>query len=224
MAGALLDELEQAVHAAGVLGVVSHVAQGQHALLGVDGIDGVPGRQVDVVAGGHGGATLHGAAVAQQRHHAFQAQLAVEVGTADMHAARGEDVAGAVGQVAALRRQAHQGEVRGTAADVDDQHQLFTLDAALVVEGGGKGFELEGDVAEAYLARHGGQGVLGLLVSDRVVIDEMHRTAQHHGVEGAIGLLFGALFEGAEEQAEHLGEGQGGAEDAGLALEQVGAE
>ncbi len=75
-----------------------------------------------MVAGGHVGAAFHAAAVAEQRHHARQRELFVEVGTADMHAAGGEDVVVAVVMLASLGRQAHQGEVRGTAADVDNQY------------------------------------------------------------------------------------------------------
>ncbi|MNE43078.1 hypothetical protein D3C80_1372370 [compost metagenome] len=81
-----------------------------------------------MVAGRHEGAAFHPAAIAEQRHHALQAQLLVEVGTADVHTAGGENVGMAVIEHVPFRRQAYQGEVRGTAADVDDQYQLFALD------------------------------------------------------------------------------------------------
>lgn len=100
----------------------------------------MPGRQVHVVAGGHVGAAFHPAAVAKQRHHALQAQLFTEVSTAYVHAAGGQNVVLAVVHAAPLGRQAHQREVGRTAADVDNQYQLFALDGRLVVEGSGDGF------------------------------------------------------------------------------------
>ncbi|MNO48943.1 hypothetical protein D3C76_392850 [compost metagenome] len=106
--GALFDQLEQAVDTAGVLDVVAHAAQGQLRLLRVHRVDGVPGRQVHVVTGRHVGAALHPAAVAEQRHQALQAQLFVEVGSADVHTAGGEDVLVAVIHTPTFRRQAHQ--------------------------------------------------------------------------------------------------------------------
>ncbi len=141
--GALLDQLEQTVDAAGVFDVVAHAAQGQGRFLRVHRVDGVPGRQVHVVAGRHVSATLHPAAITEQRHQALQAQLLVEVGTADVHTTGGKDVVMPVVIVAPLGRQAHQGKVGGTAANVDDQHQLFFFNGRLVVEGRCDRFVLE---------------------------------------------------------------------------------
>ena len=224
VAGALLDELEQAIDAGGVDDVVAHVLQRQLGLLRVHRVDGVPGGEVEVIAGWHEGVALHLAAVAEQRHHALDAQLLVEVGTADVHAAGGEDVALAVGHCAALRRQANQREVRGAAADVDDQHQFFTLDAALVVEGCGEWFVLEGNVLETEFLRHGHQGVLGFLVGLGIIVDEKHRAAQHHGLELAPGDSFGALLQLADEQPEQVLERHGAAQHGGFALQQRGAQ
>lgn len=121
-----------------------------------------------------------------------------------MYAAGGQDVVLALGQVAPLRRQAHQGEVRGAAADVDDQDQFLALDAALVVEGRGDRFVLEGNLLEAELVGHLHQGVLGLAVGLRVVVDEEHRATQHHRVEGLPGGGLAARLELADEQAEQV--------------------
>ncbi|MCY1453733.1 hypothetical protein D3C76_1418010 [compost metagenome] len=116
-----------------------------------------------------------------------------------MHAAGGEDIGVAVGHFAALRRQANQREVRGTTADIDDQHQLLALDTALVVEGRGDRFVLEGHLVEAELPGYRDQRVLGFLVGLFVVVDEEHRTAQYHGIELAVGGGFGTLLQLADE-------------------------
>ncbi len=224
VAGALLGEAQQAVDAGRVDDVVAHVLQRQLGLLRVHRVDGVPGGQVEVVAGGHQRVALHPAAVAEQRHHPVQAQLLVEVGTADVHAAGGEDVVLALIQLATLRCQAHQGEVRGTAADVDDQHQLLALDRALVVEGRGDRLELEGHVLEAEFVRHRQQGVGGLGIGGRIIVDEEHWAAQHHLFEFALGLALGALFQLADEEAEQVAKGQGAAQYGGFAFQQLGAE
>ncbi len=112
-------------------------------LRGIDRIDGVPGGQIKVRTGGHRRGTFHPAAIAKQRHHSGQRQLLVKISTADMHAAGGENIGVAVSQVASFRGQAHQGEVRGAAADIDDQHQFFPADARLIVKRSGNGFVLE---------------------------------------------------------------------------------
>ena len=222
--GTLLDQLEQPVDAEAVLDVVAHAAQRQLRLLRVQRVDGVPGGQVEVVAGRHQGAAFHAAAVAEQRHHALQAQLLVEVGTADVHAARGQDVALALGQQVALWRQADQGEVRGTPANVDNQYQLFAADGRLVVERGGNRFVLERHVLEAELACHLGQGVLGLLVGGRVFVDEEYRAPQHDLVELAARGRLGTLFQLADEHAQQVLERQGTAQHAGVVLDQLGAQ
>ncbi|MNO68542.1 hypothetical protein D3C76_593800 [compost metagenome] len=224
MPGALFDQLEQAVDAGGVDDVVAHVLQRQLRLLRVHRVDRVPGGKVQVIAGRHEGVALHPAAIAEQRHHALQAELLVEVGAANVHAAGGEDVGLAVGDVAALRRQAHQGEVRGTAADVDDQHQFLALDAALVVEGRGDRFVLERHFAEADLPGHLDQGVGSFPVGLLVVIDEEHRAAQHDGIELAPGSRLATLLQLAEEQPEQVLERQRAAQHGGFALQQAGAQ
>ncbi len=222
--GALFDQLEQAVDAAGVFDVVAHAAQGQLGFLRVHRVDGVPGGQVHVVAGRHIGTAFHAAAVAEQRHHAGQRELFVEVGTTDVHAAGGEDVALAVVVVTAVRGQAHQREVGRTTANVDNEHKLFFLDGGLVVEGRCNRFVLERDVLEADLARHVDQGIFRFLVGHRVVIDKEHRAAQDHFFELAAGGGFSAAFELADKQRQQVGEGHGRAEHAGVVLDQLGTQ
>ena len=100
----------------------------------------------------------------------------------------------------------------------------FALDAALVVEGRGDRFVLEGNLLEAELVGHLHQGVLGLAVGLRVVVDEEHRATQHHRVEGLPGGGLAARLELADEQAEQVLERQGAAEHGGLALQQLGAQ
>ncbi|RMS23163.1 hypothetical protein ALP71_01469 [Pseudomonas coronafaciens pv. garcae] len=92
MPGALFDQLEQAIDTAGVFDVVAHAAECQLGFLRVHRVDGVPGRQVDVMAGRHVGAAFHAAAVAEQWHYTLQAQLLVEVGPANVYATCGQDV------------------------------------------------------------------------------------------------------------------------------------
>ena len=177
-----------------------------------------------MIAGGHEGVALHPAAVAEQRHHAGQRQLLVEVGATDMHTAGGEDVVLALGQMVALMGQTHQGEVRGAAANVDDQYQLLAIQVRLVVEGRSYGLVLERHVLETELVRHGYQGVLRFLIGGRVIIDEEYRTAQYHFFEGALGLGFGAFFQLTDEEAEQVLEGQGAAQHGGFSLQQLGAQ
>ena len=74
------------------------------------------------------------------------------------------------------------------------------------------------------LARHFGQGVLGLLVGGRVFVDEEHRTAQHHLLELPPSSGLCAFFQLADEHAQQVLERQGAAQHRGLALEQRRAE
>jgi hypothetical protein len=72
---------------------------------GVGLVDRVPGRQVEVIARRHLAPDTQRAAVAEQRHHRRQAQVFVEVGAADVHAAGGQDV---VAPLAAPARRARR--------------------------------------------------------------------------------------------------------------------
>ncbi len=174
-------------------------------------------------AGGHRCIAFHPAAIAEQRHHPVQAELLVEVGAADMHAACREDVRLPVVHRTALGRQAHQREVGGTAADIHDQHALLSLDARLVVEGRGDRLVLEGHLAEADLARSPRQGLGRLAVGLRIIVDEEHRPAQHDLLERPARRGFCPLFEGAEKQPEDILERHGAAQHGGFALQQLGA-
>src|SRR3990167_2072852 len=168
--GALFDQLEQTVDAGRVEDVVAHALQRQLGFLRVHRVDGVPGGQVEVNAGGHRRVALHPAAIAEQWHHRLQAELFVEVGAADMDAAGGEDVGMPFGEHMSLGRQANQREVRGTAADVDDQHQFFLADGAFVVKRSGNRLVLERHVLETDGLGHACEGVGGLLVGLLVVV------------------------------------------------------
>jgi len=123
-----------------------------------------------------------------------------------------------------LRREPHQREVRRTATDIDDQHALFALNTRLVIEGRGDRFVLERHIAETDLARRCGQGVRRFSIGLRVVIDKKHRAPQHDLLEWPARSRFGALLEGAEEQAEDFLEWHGTAEHRGFAFQQLGAE
>ena len=56
-----------------------------------------------------------------------QRQQPVEIGAADMDARRRENVGLAVGRPGPLGRNADHREVRGAAADVDDQRQFLAV-------------------------------------------------------------------------------------------------
>lgn len=124
----------------------------------------------------------------------------------------------------ALRRQAHDGEVGRAAADVGDQHQLLAAQGALVVQRGADRLELEADLAKAHLARDGLECVLGLAVGGLVLIDEVHRAAEHRVVEGAPGRALGARLELADEAREQLAKPERAPIHLGLAIDQAGAE
>ena len=129
----------------------------------------------------------------------MQAELLVEVGAADMHAACREDVRLPVVHRTALGRQAHQREVGGTAADIHDQHALLALDARLVVEGRGDRLVLK-DTSPKPILRAAPPGLGRLAVGLRIIVDEEHRPAQHDLLERSARRGFCPLFEGAEKQ------------------------
>ncbi|MCY1419471.1 hypothetical protein D9M71_350610 [compost metagenome] len=68
------------------------------------------------------------------------------------------------------------------------------------------------------------QGIFSLLVGSLVFIDEMHRAAQHHFIEGTASVGLGALFQLADKHAQQVLERQGGAQHAGIVLDQLGAQ
>lgn len=141
-----------------------------------------------------------------------------------MNAAVGEDVLAAVRAFRAVGRQAHQREVRRTAANVRHQHKFFTADAGLVVERGGDGLVLEGDLVEAGVARDFRQRVFGELVSLGIFVDEEHRAAQHGAAEFMAGGALGAALEFADEMRQQLAEGHGLAHDLGAVVHHRRAE
>ena len=143
-------------------------------------VDQVPGGQVEEHPAGHLALLRPGVAVAQQGHDAFQVELAIKVGAADVHAGGGQHVARTVGLRHALRPQSHHGEVGRAAADVHHQHQRLLRQPPLVVQRSGDGLELEGNVPEAGGLRSLQQRLLGLRVACGVVVDKVHWPAQHH--------------------------------------------
>jgi hypothetical protein len=148
----------------------------------------------------------------------------VEVGAADMDAAVGQHVAAPVGGFGALRGKADDGEVRGAAADVGDQHDFFALDLRFVMVGRGNRLELEADVLEADGVGDFAQGVFGELVGDGVVIDKKDRAAENGLLEAAPGFAFGPRFQGADEFLEQVAEDDGAAVNFGAAVDQAAAE
>ncbi len=95
----------------------------------------------------------------------------------------------------ALRPKTHDREIRGAAADVGDQGHFLAADRPFIVQRRGDRLELEGDLVETDLAGDLAQGLLGLAIGVRRVIDEVHRPAMHHMAQFATGGLFGASFQ-----------------------------
>ena len=92
----------------------------------------------------------------------------------------------------ALGRDADDREVRGAAADVDDQRQLFARHRALVVERCRDRLELEVDVLEALRARGLFELALRRGVGFGIVVDELHRAAEHDVVDRLADMAFEA--------------------------------
>ena len=119
-----------------------------------------------------------------------------------MDPAVGQDVVTPLGQCRPLWRQAHQGKVGSTAADVGDQDQLFAVDGGFVVEGGGNGFVLERNILEADRPCDLFERILGQLIGGGIVIHKIDRTPQHHAVEATTGGAFATLLEFTDELRE----------------------
>ena len=108
---ALAQHGHQPVMQAGV-GIVGaqalRIAQG---FRGIQPLDQVPGRQVEKHPAGHLAAPGPDVAQAEHGHEQFQAQAAVEVCAAHVHARGGQNVGTAVGAPGAVGPQAHHREV-----------------------------------------------------------------------------------------------------------------
>src|ERR1700692_2935903 len=102
---------------------------------------------------------LHGAAEAEQRHHDAETELAIEVRAADAHAVVGENVRSAIGVAMTLRPETHDRKIRGPAADIGDQGDLFGRYLPLIVQGRCDRLELKCDLIKADLARNLAQGL-----------------------------------------------------------------
>src|SRR5205085_7117594 len=104
----------------------------------------------------------------------------------------GEDVGLALEPVPARRPAAHEREVGRAAADVSDQHLLLPLYGLLVVEGGGDRLVLQLDFAKARTRGGAAERSLGARVALGVVVDEVHRPAEHRARDrrsnGGLGL------------------------------------
>ena len=123
-----------------------------------------------------------------------------------MHAGGGQHILAAVGQAHAIRTQAQDREVRGTAPQVDHQHQALARQAALVVQRGGNRLELERHLVKPDRARRLQQGLLGQGIALGVVIDEMHRPPHHHAPGCCAQGLAGALTQHPQESRDDVEE------------------
>lgn len=152
------------------------------------------------------------------------AQQPVEVGAADMDASTGQNVVLAIERPGALRRDPHDREIRRAAAHVDDQRQLFARDLPLVVERRRNRLELEGNVLEALGAGGVFEFAFSLGIGIRIVVDKLHRPAEHRALDRAAGILLQPLPEMADEQADDLHETDRPRLDAGLFMDERTAE
>ena len=178
-------------------------------LPGVGEIDGVPGGQIEVNAGRHFAAIFQCTAITQLRHDAAQAQLAVEVGAANMHAAIGQHIVAPIRPFGPFWRQANDGKVGSATADVGNQHDFFAMNLRFVMIGGGNRLELKADFREADGAGNFAQRVLGLLVGRRVVVDKENRAPENGLFEGTIRRLLRPFFQGADELVQQFPEDDG---------------
>jgi len=230
VAQALLDDRHQprVQHRVGVPAL--QPAQLGHAAGVVDGVDQVPGGEIEVDPAGHlarraAGLRRAQAAIAQQRHQRLELDAAVEVRAGDVHAVVGQDVVAPVGAAAALGADAHDREVRGAAADVGDEHQFLGRDVALVVQRGGDRLVLEGDLAEAGGTRRGLQRRRSLGVALGVVVDEEHRAAEHDARQRRAGRRLRGALQMAQIADDHVHIAHRmAAAEVGRLLQQRGAE
>ncbi len=220
----LLDHRHQAPVLCRVGVERAHRAQLGDPLRVVDGVDQVPGGEVEVDRARHLAHRALGAE-AEQRQDARQLDAAVEVGAGDVHAVVGEDVGLAVDGAGALGTDADEGEVGGAATDVGHEHLLLAGGALLVVEGGRDRLVLELDLGEAGTAGGTAQSGFGLRVAHRVVVDEEHRPADHRAPDRPAGGRLGAALEVAEIGRDDVDEAHRPAgADVGALLDQRAAE
>ena len=106
----------------------------------------------------------------------------------------GEDVVTPVELVAPLRSDAHDGKIGRAAPDVSRQHDLFGVHAPFVVERGGNRLVLKEHLVESDLPRRRVERRLRRCVARRVVVDEVHRPAQHDAADRLRGVRLGTLW------------------------------
>ena len=164
------------------------------------------------------------AAIAEMRHHAFEAQQPVEIGAADVNAAIGENVVAALGLGSPLGRDANDREVRGAAADVDDQNEFLARRLLLVIERGCDRLVLERDVAKTLRAGDLLQRRLRLGIGGIVLVDEADGPAEHHFADLAAEMGFDPAFQIGKIEAENVGKRHRLLPNIRLLMDQRGAE
>ena len=181
MARPLGDHADQAVQKIGAVGHMAQAFQIGQAALRIQHVDLVPGRQIKKIMVRHQSlATLGGGFIAQMRHHLSQAKQTVKIGPANPAAIIGQNIGGPIRSAHPVRRYPDDRKIRGATADIDDQDQLFARHRLFVLQGGGDRLELKRDVGKAMAARDVFQHRLRLGIARGVIIDKMHRAAQHH--------------------------------------------
>ncbi len=124
----------------------------------------------------------------------------------------------------ALGPQPHHGEVGGAAADVDDQHHGFVLQAALVVERSGDRLQLEGHVGEARARRAFGQRLLRPRIALLVAVDEVHGPPDHHALRLGAQVPARPRAQFSQEAADDRLEAQHPAVDGGFLVQQAASQ
>ncbi len=203
MAALFVNHAYQPVEKFGLAGLLPDLADiGDHARL-IHAVDARPGCEVVEIARWHvKPGPLHGAAEAEQRHHHAEAELAVEISTADAYAVIGENIGCSIGLAVALGPETHDRKVGRATADIGDQCHFLGRDLPLIVQGCGDRFELKRDVVKTDPSRNCPQGILRLAIGVRRIVDEVHRPAMDNVAQ----LETGGLFRAALHRAEIIGD------------------
>ena len=175
-----------------------------------------PGRQIDEDLVRHRQQT--GAefapelpALPQQRHDVIQRDGAVEIGAAQPDAVAGQDLDPGPADP-------EQREIRGAAADIDDQTKRRAGQIGAGA-GGGLGLGAETDLGKA--RRREAAGQIGQRPGIAAGIGvEMHRSARKHAGKAQAGLRLGAGFRFRQKGGDDLGQGAAAPADRAGFMEQ----
>ena len=160
-------------------------------------------------------AFVAGGAVSEFPHHRGQTQFLIEIGTGQVDAVVGQNIAGPVGLAGQRGAEPNQGKIGGAAADIDHQGQFFPFQAGFKIERGGDRLELKPHLVETDFQGNLGQGRFSQAVSYFVVIDKVNRPAEDQVRQPARGMRLGHFLQMRQELADDLTVGHRLAADKG---------